>query len=447
MGKGVVRVVVSSRGGDRFAGKPSLKFVRDAKGHEKDIINIHPEVSYQRIDGFGGALTESAAVALDGGGESCRRKVIEAYFERKEGLNYSLCRSHINSCDFSTGNYHYTERGDKSLETFSIERDLKLLVPLMRDAQKTRRGALSILSSPWSPPDWMKTTGKMNLGGKLREDCRESWAEYYSKFIDAYRKEGIAIKYLTLQNEPKAKQTWDSCIYTAEDERDFVRDHLGPSLAKNGHSGVRLLVWDHNKERVFERGRTVLSDPKAAKFVWGTAFHWYSGDHFEALSMLHESFPRKGLIFTEGCLANPRGTDWEKGEKYAHDIIGDLNNWTQGWIDWNIALDEIGGPNHVGNFCDAPVIVDTKKRKLTFKPSFYCIGHFSRYIQPGARRIGFSRYTCDLEVTAAANPDGEIVVVVMNRQNDEREFFLRCNDRLAGTCIPARAIMTLAFNP
>jgi glucosylceramidase len=443
---GIRIVLTSQKTSDRLSEKKSVQFRKDVKGVENHVINIFPEVSYQKIEGFGGALTESAAVTLDKAGPAVREKVLKAYFDTDKGLNFSLCRAHINSCDFSTGNYHYTARNDRQLNTFCIERDQQLIIPMIKDAQKIRGSKLNILSSPWSPPDWMKTTGKMNLGGKLRPDCRKIWAEYYSKYISAYAKEGIKIGYLTVQNEPKAKQSWDSCIYTADEERDFVKNYLGPSLEKNGHGDVRLLVWDHNKERVFDRMKAILSDRNAAKYIWGTGFHWYSGDHFEGLSILHDLFPDKGLIFTEGCLPGPAKNDWDKGEKYAHDIIGDLNNWTQGWIDWNITLDEQGGPNHVGNFCDAPIIVDTKKKKTIFKSSYYYIGHVSRYIKPGAKRIAFSRFTQDLEVTAAKNPTGEIVTVVMNRADVENVFILRCRDRIAEFKIAPHSIMTLIFN-
>ncbi|HRR29391.1 MAG TPA: glycoside hydrolase family 30 protein, partial [Victivallales bacterium] len=400
---------------------------------------------YQSIEGFGGALTEAVAVTLDKAGKKIRERVLRDYFDPKAGLNYNLCRTHINSCDFSTENYHYTQKNDYKLQTFDIKRDKQLLIPLINDAQKIRGEKINMLSSPWSPPDWMKTTGRMNQGGKLKPDCRKVWAEYYSKYIEAYEKENVKIKYLTVQNEPKAKQSWDSCIYTAEEEKCFVKNYLGPSLKRNGHKDVRLLVWDHNKERVFERGNAILSDPFAAEYIWGTAFHWYSGDHFEALSLLHEKFPDKGLIFTEGCLSHPESNEWSKGEKYAHDIIGNLNNWAQGFIDWNIALDRQGGPNHVGNFCDAPIIVDTTRKKIIYKPSFYYIAHFSKFINPGSKRIAFSKYTSKLEVTAVKNLDESIAVIVMNSSDDNMDFILRCKGYIANFAISKHSIVTLLF--
>jgi len=446
--KNKIRVIVTSQATtDRLSEKTSVPFKDDPQGVEHHVINIFPSVVYQRIEGFGGALTESAAVTLEKAGQGIRGKVLKAYFDTEKGLNYRLCRTHINSCDFSLGNYHYTAKNDRRLKTFCIARDRRLIIPMIKDAQKIRGSRLKILASPWSPPDWMKTTGKMDRGGQLKPGCRKIWAEYYSKYLDAYAREGIKISYLTVQNEPKATQTWESCVYTAEEERDFVKNYLGPALRKNGHGDVRLLVWDHNKERVFDRARTILSDRRAAKYIWGTGFHWYSGDHFEALAMLHDLFPDKGLIFTEGCLTGPGDCGWRHGERYAHDIIGDLNNWVQGWIDWNIALDERGGPNHSRNDvgCDAPIIVDTKKKKIIFKSSYYYIGHISKYIRPGMRRIGFSKYTQDLEVTVAKNNAGEIVTVVMNSTDAKRDFVLRCGQKIAEFTIAPHSIMTLIF--
>jgi glucosylceramidase len=241
----------------------------------------------------------------------------------------------------------------------------------------------------------MKTTGKMDKGGKLKDECRDAWARYYAKYIKQYANEGIKIWGITVQNEAKAVQTWDSCVYTAEEERDFVKNYLGPVMEKEGLKHVKIMIWDHNKERIYERAKVSFSDPDSAKYIWGVGFHWYSGDHFEALSILHDVFPEKRLLFTEGCIVESgvQIGNWTIGERYGHDIIGDLNNCATGWVDWNMLLDENGGPNHADFFCDAPIIFDTAKATLNYQSSYYYIGHFSKYIKPGAVRIGFSRFT------------------------------------------------------
>jgi glucosylceramidase len=303
-----------------------------------------------------------------------------------------------------------------------------------------------LFSSPWSPPAWMKTNGEMNHGGKLKPEYRDAWALYFAKYIKAYKQEGIDVWGLTIQNEPAATQSWDSCIWSAEEEGQFVRDHLGPTLEKHGLGNVKIMVWDHNKDIIFERVEPIFSDPKTAKYVWGAAFHWYSGDNFENLDKVHRAFPDKKLVFTEGCQeGGVHLGSWNLGERYAHDIIGDLNNWTVGWTDWNMVLNETGGPNHVGNLCDAPIIANAKENKLYYQSSYYYLGQFSKYIRPGAVRIGCSMNNCPLEATAFKNLNGQIVVNVMNKTDSDTEFYLQLPKGSVRVLSPAHSIMTLLY--
>ncbi len=314
-------------------------------------VTIDDEQTFQSIVGFGGAFTEAAAYTLARMSPERRAEALTAYFHPDKGIGYTLCRTHINSCDFSLGNYAYNEvPGDMELKHFDISRDRRWLIPLIKDAMAVPGADFRIYASPWSPPAWMKTSGQMNYGGELKRECYPAWALYFAKYIKAYAAEGIDIWGVTVQNEPAAVQTWDSCIYSAQQERDFVRDHLGPTLHKHGLADVNIIVWDHNKDIIFERAAPILSDPEAAKYVWGVGFHWYSGDQFDHLAKVHKAFPDKKLLFTEGCQeGGVHLNSWAVGERYGHDIIGDLNNWTVGWTDWNMVLDERGGPNHVNN--------------------------------------------------------------------------------------------------
>ncbi|MCL1888654.1 MAG: glucosylceramidase, partial [Kiritimatiellaeota bacterium] len=275
-----------------LAKQPALAFKPDAAGEENQLVNVYDDVMDQTLDGFGGAVTEAAAVTLQKLSPANQKKIIDAYYHPAKGIGYTLARAHINSSDFSCGNYAYVEQdGDFALKTFNIARDKEAIVPMLLRAQKTAGATINILGSPWSPPAWMKTTRRMNQGGKLRPECRDAWARYYAKFVKAYRAEGLNIWALTIQNEPKATQTWDSCIYTGEEERDFVRDFLGKTLRKEGLRDVEVYVWDHNKERLVERASVVMDDKAAAKFVRGAAFHWYSGSHFEAVGITHQKYP------------------------------------------------------------------------------------------------------------------------------------------------------------
>jgi len=394
---------------------------------ENKLIILYPDVTYQEIEGFGGAFTEAAAVTLQTLPRQKQTEILNAYFNPKNGLGYSLCRTHINSCDFSLGNYAYADKpNDTTLSTFSIERDQKALIPMIQKARKIRGAEFKLFASPWSPPAWMKTNGMMNQGGKLKSKYAAVWAHYFVKYIKAYAEQGISLWGLTVQNEAKATQPWDSCVYTAEEERDFVRDHLGPVLRKNGLGHIKIMVWDHNKERVYERAQIALADKKAAQTIWGLAFHWYSGDHFDNLEMTHKMFPGHKLLFTEGCQeGGPKPGIWKTGERYGHDIIGNLNHYAVGFVDWNMLLNEQGGPNHVGNFCDAPILANPSKKQIIYNSSYYYIGHFSRFIRPGAVRIGCSRYTDQLEATAFKNPEGSLVTVVLNRTDETIDFNLR----------------------
>ena len=410
-------------------------------------VFIDTSVKFQEIQGFGGAFTEAAAVTLDKMPPDLRQEILEAYFSPDTGNAYSLCRTHINSCDFSLGNYAYTEvDGDVELKHFSIEHDRQALIPMIREAIDLSGGKLKLFASPWSPPAWMKTNGMMNNGGKLKPEYRQTWADYYVRYIQEYGHEGIPIWGLTVQNEPEATQTWDSCIYTGEEERDFVRDCLGPTLHDAGLGNVNVIVWDHNRDRLFERAKAVLDDPKAAHYVWGVGFHWYCGDHFDNVQLTHDAYPDKHLIFTEGCQENgPHLGSWDTGERYAHSMINDLNRWTEAWVDWNMVLDETGGPDHVGNFCSAPIIADTQAGEIRYQSSYYYIGHFSRFIRPGARRVACAKTLDSLEASAFLNSDGSVAVVVLNRTGQAIDFVLKSQGLQTKTSIPARGIKTFIF--
>ncbi|MFC7786250.1 glycoside hydrolase family 30 beta sandwich domain-containing protein [Rossellomorea sp. GCM10028870] len=436
-----VKVILTAKEtGDRFSEKEPVSF---SAGQASTHIQLDPECKYQEMLGFGGAFTEAAAHSLSLISPEKRKEIIHRYFDPIEGLGYRLGRTHINSCDFSLGNYSYVEEGDTSLESFSIEREKKLVIPLIQEAMEVADEELSIVASPWSPPSWMKTNGEMNNGGKLLSEYESVWADYYSKYIEAMEEEGIRIWGVTIQNEPEAKQVWDSCLYTGEEERDFIKNHLGPSLAENGHDDVKVIIWDHNRDVIYERAHAVLSDPEAAKYVWGTGLHWYVSEEFENLSKVHHAFPDKHLIFTEGCMeGGVQVGSWDTGERYGRNIIGDLNNYLEAWIDWNLVLNEEGGPNHVGNYCDAPVIVDTTKDEVHYNSSYYYIGHFSKYIKAGARRIGCHVSNDSVLATSFENPDGEIVVVVMNANSGDEEISLSCAEGSMTTTLPSHSIAT-----
>ncbi len=427
---------------------------------EKDPLTFQAEISnipsvlvdsshrFQTIEGFGGAFTEAAADTFYKMSPDKRAEVLQAYFDPHDGNGYNLCRTHINSCDFSLGNYAYTETpGDVELKHFSIERDRHQLIPLIKEAVRVSDSPLKLLASPWSPPAWMKTNGQMNHGGKLKPEYREAWARYYVRYVQEYEREGLPIWGLSVQNEPQAVQMWDLCIYTGEEERDFVRDYLGPTLERADllHR-VKILIWDHNRDALYERAKVVYDDPQAAHYVWGAAFHWYVGDNFENVRLTHDAYPDKQLLFTEGCVeGGPDFDGWEIGERYGHSMLQDLNHWTVGWMDWNLLLDQRGGPNHKGNYCGAPVMADVGKGTLSYHSSYYYIGQVTRFVRPGAQRVISASSLDELETTAFVNLDGQIAVVVLNRSEKSFNFALKFNGLAALAESPAHSISTFRF--
>lgn len=395
-------------------------------------IFVDATKKFQTFIGIGGAITDAAAETFAKLPLPRQEELLKAYFSRSEGIGYNLVRTNINSCDFSSGSYTYVEEGDHALKSFSIRHDEMYRLPMIRRAKQAAGGKILLYVSPWSPPAWMKDNNNMLEGGKLLDAHKQNWANYYVKYIQAYEKEGLPVWGLTVQNEPMAKQRWESCIYTAEEERHFIKNYLGPTLAKAGMSTKKLIAWDHNRDLIYQRATTILNDPVAAKYVWGIGFHWYetwtgSDMQFQNLRMVQETYPDKALIFTEGCVERfdlARVDDWRLGERYGYSMINDFNHGTVAWTDWNILLDETGGPNHVGNFCFAPVHADTRTGQLIYTNSYYYLGHFSKFIQPGAKRIGVASTRDKLSTSAFINPDGKIIVMVLNRSDDKIEYKL-----------------------
>ncbi len=399
---------------------------------------------FQVLEGFGGAFTEAAAVTWQLLSDEVQRQVLRDCFHPTQGHAYTLCRVHMNSCDFALGNYaHVAVPGDAELKSFSIDRDRQALLPMIKAAQQVAGQPLKLLVSPWSPPPWMKSNGQMNEGGQLLPRWRAAWAQCFVKFVQAYEAEGVPVWGVSVQNEPEAHQRWDSCLYTAEDERDFVRDHLGPALHAAGLAHVRIVVWDHNRDVMVERASVIYGDAEAARYVWGTGFHWYVEDHFDHVQLVHDAWPDKQLLFTEGCQeGGPHTGEWAPGERYARSIINDLNRWTVGWIDWNLLLNEAGGPNHVGNFCSAPLLADRTTGQVQHQASYWAIGHFTRFIRPGAQRVLCAASREALECTAFRNPDGTLAVVALNRTDLPLPFSLVLDGVAHAAELPARAMAT-----
>lgn len=415
-------------------------------------VFVYPDKQYQTFMGIGGAITDASAEVFAALPEARQNEFLDAYFDKQKGLGYNIIRTNMNSCDFSSGSYTYVQEGDKELKTFDIAHDRKFKIPLIKKAIAKAKDAYFYFS-PWSPPAFMKTNNDVLHGGKLKPEYYQSWADYYVKFTEQYQKEGIPVWGMSIQNEPMAIQRWESCIYTAEEERDFLKNHLGPTLQKAGFADKKIIVWDHNRDLITQRADVILNDPEASKYVWGVGFHWYedwSGGQpmFQNVGAVYRDYPDKNLFFTEGCaesFSEGKYQFWGHAKEYATAMIHDFNNGMVGWTDWNILLDQNGGPNHVANFCFAPVHGNTETGELIFTPSFYVIGHFSKFIKPGAKRISSSPSRSDLLSTSFINPDGELVTVVLNTTDRMIPYYLCVDSKAVQVEILPNAIQTLIY--
>eukprot|EP00927_Polykrikos_kofoidii_P041384 TRINITY_DN35292_c0_g1_i1.p1 TRINITY_DN35292_c0_g1~~TRINITY_DN35292_c0_g1_i1.p1 ORF type:complete len:493 (-),score=69.53 TRINITY_DN35292_c0_g1_i1:113-1591(-) len=430
--------------------------------------------------GFGGSFTEASAVTLQKMSEDKQDEILRAYFDPTVGIGYTIGRLPMASCDFGLGNWtcgNLTD-GDMQLEGFSIDHYGQAILPMVKRSMAMVSAPFSMLASPWSPPPWMKTKQQFHGDGHLKPECAAAWAYHFVRFIEEMQKTGVPIWGVSVQNEPEAAQVWESCIYTAVEERDFVRDHLGPALEKAGLGSVKILVWDHNRDGMLERAAVAYGDPEAEKYIWGVGYHWYGDARYESwpersevpfqdrqrdcapitelrgrvgfdnVRLVADLRPEKHILFTEGCqelggrpLKELLG-EWKLGERYAMNMISDFNSGCEGWIDWNLWLDETGGPNHVGNLCSAPIICDTENNEVLYQPSYWYLGHFSRYISPGAQRLLASSSRDALEVVAFLNPDTSVAVVVMNQSDQDMQFWLKAPGGSARVDAPKRSIST-----
>jgi len=457
------------------SGNKLTRITAFSKADSSAVIKILPEQKFQTITGFGGSFTESSAYLLNKLSKKNRDTILQAYFS-EDGAHYSLTRTHIASCDFSLNNYTYAPVvDDMELIHFSIDEDRDDLIPMIKDAMAISKDGFNIVASPWTAPPWMKDN-KAYVGGKLLPEYYESFALYFSKYIDAYKTEGIDIWGLTPVNEPHGNgNNWESMHFFPEEETDFVQNHLGPKLEAEGKGEIKILGYDQNRAGLKEWVDVMYKDEASSKYYAGTAIHWYEStyDYFpEDLQYAHNKAPNKYLIETEGCVdseipewqkdkwywskkATDWGWDWAPEDqkhlhpkyapvnRYARDIIGCLNNWVDGWIDWNMVLDRQGGPNWFKNWCVAPVIVDPDNDEVYFTPLYYTMAHFSKYIRPGATIIGVDNTDDKLMVTAAQNPDGSIAVVMFNEFDVAKNIRLILNEKQVNISIKAQAIQTI----
>lgn len=432
---------------ERSNSAPFEKYGQPLEGDA--YIFIDAKHQFETFLGFGGAITDASAEVYAKLPEDKRKELIEAYYDDEKGIGYNLVRTHMNSCDFSSENYIYINEGDNSLNSFDVSHDERYRIPLIKDAMRKIGDEFLLFFAPWSPPAWMKTNNSMLAGGHLLEKYYPVWAEYYVKFIKEYEKRGIPIWGLSIQNESMAATAWEACQYTANEQRVFLRDYLGPALRHAGMGDKKVMIWDHNRDLLYQYVSVIMNDPEAAKYVWGAGVHWYeswAGEPlYDNVRLTKSAFPDLNLIFTEGCLAffdKDKLYELWRGEHYATNILNDLRSGVMGWTDWNILLDMTGGPNHLNNYCFAPVHADVETGELHYTYAYWYIGHFSKFIKRGAKRVAASSNRSQLETVAYLNPDNKLVVVVLNRTDKDIKYGMWIDGYNSQSIIKAHTITT-----
>lgn len=392
---------------------------------------------FQEILGFGGAFTEASAENWMKMSAEDKDKIVHLYFAdpSEGGHGYTIGRVPMGSCDFASESYSFNNfSGDDNLNFFDknvTQDEVNGMLPLMRAAQDlvTKRGQqLKIFASPWSPPPWMKipVNGKHSFDGSatpvgLSKPHMRSWAKYFSAFIDAYKTKGIELWGVTPQNEPEFAAPWEACVYTPEYESEFVREHLGPVLRAD-HPGVKIIGFDHNKDHVVDWAKVLYGDSQTKDFIDGIGVHWYGGLNTQHLDETHNIAPDKFILATEACncpsvvYQDEAKTWWSRAEKLAIDILEDLKWWSVGWTDWNLMVNTIGGPNHVGNNCDANIVCDPGNTKgfgtVVVQASYYFMGHFSRFVPRGSRRVSITSTVKVQDKLTPSDVDGKMLQFV-----------------------------------
>lgn len=516
---------VTNEAGDRFARMPNVRF-GPGTGPSVRVV-VDPDRRRQAVWGIGTSFTEASAYVLAHLQPEARRAVMERIWGAS-GANFAMARTPIGSTDFSVvGKQTYAPDPTARLQDFSVAIDRDGfsqaehpgviderydLLPMIQEALAIKRAqpdpALRIVASAWTAPPWMKDiedwyhpgasdNGWQGTGGRLKPEHRATYAAYLVKYLDAYAARGVPIWALTPVNEPVGNNgQWESMHFTPEEERDFIARHLGPALRASAHPDTRILIYDQNRDHLEHWAEVILSDPEAARYVFGTAVHWYSSTvdvYGDVLDRVHDGFPGFEIIHTEGTIDdlgkpappgvldpvrfreegwfdddafwwNENATDWAYTatwapnpedhpiytpvHRYARDIIEGLNHWMTGWIDWNIVLDAQGGPNHVGNFCGAPIMVDLATGYVYYTPIYAVLAQLSRTIRPGDRVVAVDTKKGglgedDLHATAVVSPDGLLSVQLLNTTKQAIRYGLEIRGAVAELEIPANAVQTV----
>lgn len=435
-----VSVWVSSQDdAKQLSREPDLNWT-PAQSPQDPVISLDPARTYQTILGLGSSWEHATCENLFKLPEEERNEVIKRVVHPEEGIGMNLMRLCIGASDF-IGEPYYTYNDlppgetDPELAGFSIDKDREYVLPVIKKSLEYNPDLL-FFASPWSPPAWMKTSGELG-GGKLKPEFYGAWALYLVKFIEAYTAEGIPIYAITVQNEPHMEsKDYPTTLWTGEEQRDFIRDHLGPLFKERGINTL-IWCWDHNWNKI-EFPRAILSDPEAAQYVDGTAFHLYEG-FVEAQSELKAEFPDKEIYFTEGSVFRTVG---------AAKLIGILRHWSRTYNAWVTMLTHDRKPNRGPHMASATAIELTEDLSVNYRYDYYMYGQFMKFIQRGAARIESNDIDSRFFTNAAfRNPDGSIVLVVANAGREDRVYTVACLGQMFQAEQPANSVATYVWMP
>ncbi|KAM3968042.1 lysosomal acid glucosylceramidase [Aphomia sociella] len=404
-------------------------------------VRIYTIIRNQIIEGFGGSVTDAAAINWRKLSDGAQTNFINTYFSA-EGIEYNMIRVPIAGADFSTHAYTYNELpwNDAALSNFSLsEEDLFLKLPMIKLSQAAAPAEVKITASTWSPPIWMKTNERITGFGQLKPEFYQTYADYHVRFIEEYSKAEVRIWAITTTNEPingiVPLVNFNSLGWTPSQLGRWVANNLGPTIRNSSFPETLILAVDDQRYLlpIWLKGME-REDPRSIEYIDGIAIHYY-GNFVPAsiLSQLQQRYPNKILLSTEACegpmpwdLLKVEIGSWRRARRYITSIMQDLNNFVVGWIDWNLCLDPEGGPNWAENFVDAPVLVFAEDDEFVKQPMFYAMGHFSKFIPRGSRIIFVERRSlATLENVAVLTPQGNIVIVIQNRNRNERSVRIR----------------------
>lgn len=416
------------------------------------LINIDTTIQFQQIDGYGAALTGSSAYLINRVlNNSQRDQLLKKLFHPDEGIGISFVRLTMGASDFSLSDFTYNDRPtgqtDFALQHFSLAQDTLDVIPVMQQIVSIAPN-LFIMGSPWSAPAWMKTNNSLK-GGKLKQDSYSVYADYFVKYIQAMRNKGITITHLTPQNEPLYFTANYPCMEMQWPEQSlFIKNHLGPKITAAGIIPPKIINYDHNWDNT-QYSISILNDPETRQFTAGSAFHAYGGS-VSAMSQVHQAHPDKELHFTEIS-----GGAWAVNFSdnlmwYMRNIfIGTAKNWSRSALMWNLALDEFYGPRNNGcPNCRGVVTIKQTGGQISYNEEFYAIGHFSKFVRPGAVRVSLlhAQALTNIEAVAFVNPDKSKVLVLSNYDTEFKTFTVKQGNKYFSYSVPGKAVVSIQWD-